>query len=186
MDTTNEQWVLIVPFLVPPIKKDARGRPRRNDREILDGILWILRSGCQWKDLPKRYPPYQTCHRRFQEWSKRKVFTEILAVLAQDMETRGKIKLEECFIDGTFSSAKKGALWWEKRNGERERRSWRSLIKRVFQSPSTWTMLLRTKSPWWKKRLSGNLRKELRNALSAIGHMTAIRSINTSEKKVLK
>ena len=39
MDTTNEQWVLIVPFLVPPIKKDARGRPRRNDREILDGIL---------------------------------------------------------------------------------------------------------------------------------------------------
>ncbi len=175
MDTTNEQWTLIVPFLVPPIKKDARGRPRRNDREILDGILWILRSGCQWKDLPKRYPPYQTCHRRFQEWSRGKVFAEILAALAQDMETRGKITLEECFIDGTFSSAKKGGLWWEKRNVEREQRSWRSLTKRVFQSPSTWPMLLRTKSPWWRKHLSRNLRKELRNALSAIGPMTAIR-----------
>lgn len=175
MDITNEQWAILSPVLTIPVRAEHRGRPRRDDREILDGVLWILRSGCQWKDLPKRYPPYQTCHRRFQEWSKRKVLDDILALLAQDMESRGKISLEECFIDGTFSSAKKGALWWEKRSAVREARSWRSLTKRVFQSPSVWPMLLRTKSPWWRERLRGNLRKELRNAWLAIGPMTAIR-----------
>lgn len=175
MDTTNEQWKILAPALTIAPREEHRGRPRRDDREIFDGILWILRSGCQWKDLPKRYPPYQTCHRRFQEWSRRKLFGNILALLAQDMEERGKIRLEECFIDGTFSSAKKGALLWEKPSAEREQRSWRSLTKRVFQSPSVWPLLLRTKSPWWIKRLRGNLRKELRNTLSAIGPMTVIR-----------
>ena len=175
MDSTNEQWEILAPLLAIPSKEERRGRPRRDDRDILDGILWILRSGCQWKDLPKRYPPYQTCHRRFAEWTQRGVFDEVLALLAQDMESRGKIRLEECFIDGTFSSAKKGALWWEKRSVAREQRSWQSLTARVFRSPSVWPMLLRTKSLWWRKRLNENLRKELRNALSAIGHMTAIR-----------
>lgn len=175
MDITNEQWEIISPIIKIPVKKNHRGRPRRNDRPILDGVLWILRTGAPWKDLPDRYPPYQTCHRRFQEWSNREIFAEILAVLAQDMEERGKIKLEECFIDGTFSSAKKGACWWEKLNAAREPRSWLSLTKRVFQSPSVWPLLLRTKSSWWNKRLKGNLRRELRNALLAIGHTTVIR-----------
>ena len=175
MDITNEQWALIAPSLILPARKEHRGRPRRDDRPILDGVLWILRTGAQWKDLPDRYPPYQTCHRRFQEWSKREVLADILALLAQDMEQRGKINLEECFIDGTFSSAKKGVYVWEKQSGEREQRSWQSLTARVFRSPSTWPLLLRTKSPWWRKRLQGSLRKELRYALSAIGPMTAIR-----------
>jgi transposase len=175
MDITNEQWEILASLLAVPPRKEHRGRPRKGDRDILSGILWILRTGAPWKDLPDRYPPYQTCHRRFQEWSKRGVFAEILALLAQDMEQRGKITLEECFIDGTFSSAKKGALPWEKPSAARERRSWSSLTKRVFQSPSVWPLLLRTKSPWWHERLRGSLRKEPRNAWSAIGPMTAIR-----------
>lgn len=175
MDITNEQWALVAPIITLPKREQRRGRPRINDRPILDGILWILRTGAPWKDLPDRYPPYQTCHRRFSEWSGREIFAEILAVLAQDMEQRGKIKLEECFIDGTFSSAKKGALLLAKLSAARERRSWQSLTKRVFQSPLVWILLLRTKSPWWRKRLNKNLRKELRNALLAIGPMTAIR-----------
>lgn len=174
MDTTNEQWALIAPILAIPPRKEHRGRPRKDNRPILEGVLWILRTGAQWKDLPDRYPPYQTCHRRFQEWSKREVLAHILAALAQDMETRGRINLEECFIDGTFSSAKKGAYLWEKQSGARERRSWQSLTARVFRSPSTWPLLLRTRSPWWRQRLHGDLRMELQNALSAIGPMTAI------------
>lgn len=174
MDITNEQWALIAPKLTLPQREEHRGRPRRDDRPILDGILWILRTGAQWKDIPDRYPPYQTCHRRFQEWTERKIFAEILAILAQDMETRGKITLEECFIDGTFSSAKKGAYLWEKQSGAREQRSWQSLIARVFRSPSIWPLLLHTKSPWWRKRLRGDLRKRIQNVLSAIEPMTAI------------
>ena len=46
-----------------------QGRPWRGNREVLDGILWVLRTGAPWWDLPEKYTPYQTCHRRFQQWS---------------------------------------------------------------------------------------------------------------------
>ena len=57
MDLTNEQWAVIQP-LIPqaPKREDGRGRPRVDDRAILDGILWIMRTGAPWKDLPERYP----------------------------------------------------------------------------------------------------------------------------------
>ena len=66
-------------------------RPRKPDREILEGILWILKTGAQWHELPREYTPYQTCHRRFQEWAWLHVFEEILRVLAQNMVERGKM-----------------------------------------------------------------------------------------------
>ena len=92
----------------PPFKKTHTGRPRRSDREVLNGILWILRTGAQWKELPERYPPYQTCHRRFQEWVRARVFPKMLRSLDKDLERRGKLDLSECSLDGTFASAKKG------------------------------------------------------------------------------
>lgn len=186
MHLSDEQWSVVSPFIPPSPRKDGRGRPRRPDRDVLDGILWILRTGAQWVDLPKRYPPYQTCHRRFQEWQKRKVFENILKALAEDMETRGKINLEECFIDGTFSSAKKGGQWWEKPSAARGPRSWPSQMKAVFQSPSTWSLLLRMKSDWWRKRLPNDLPDRLRIASSGIGHMTATGSIWRSNGKASK
>ncbi len=108
-DLTNEQWRLLEP-LIPerPYRADGKGRPRQCDRSIINGIIWILRTGARWKDLPREYPPYQTCHRRFQEWVRNGVFRDILEALARDLHERGGINLEECFIDGTFIGAKKG------------------------------------------------------------------------------
>jgi len=174
MQLTDQQWVLVHPHIPISSRKDGRGRPRRNDREILNGILWILRTGAQWADLPKRFPPYQTCHRRFQEWVKKKVFAQILTILAQDMEKRGKIKVEECFVDGTFTSAKKGALWWVKPREAKAQRSWPYQIKMVFRSPSVWPLLLRMKSNWWQERLPRDLPDRIRDYSLAIGLMTAI------------
>ncbi len=69
MDLTDAQWEIVAPLIPnPPRRKDGRGRPRRERREVLDGMLWILRTGAQWAELPGRYPPYQTCHRYFQQW----------------------------------------------------------------------------------------------------------------------
>ena len=69
MDITETQWQLLEPLLpVPPVRDDGRGRPWRDPRDVLGGILWVLRTGAPWADLPERYPPYQTCHRRFQVW----------------------------------------------------------------------------------------------------------------------
>ena len=69
MDLTDEQWAVLEPLIpTPPRRTDGKGRPWRNPRDILNGILWILRTGAPRHDLPERYPSYQTSHRRFQQW----------------------------------------------------------------------------------------------------------------------
>lgn len=147
MDLTNEQWAVIQP-LIPqaPKREDGRGRPRVDDRAILDGILWIMRTGAPWKDLPERYPSYQTCHRRFQTWVKAGVFETILKALARDLKDRGDLDLTECFIDGSFVIAKKGAQGWERPSGAKVQRSWQWQTALVFLSPYPLAVLRRMKS----------------------------------------
>ena len=145
-DLTNAQWAFIEPLLPElPTRSDGRGRPWRDSREVLNGILWILRTGAQWLEMPDRYPPYQTCHRRFQQWRRSGVMDRLLEALAKDLEQRGKINLEECFIDGSFSAAKKGALGSAKPSGARAARSWQLQTALVFLSPYAQQVLRRTR-----------------------------------------
>ncbi|MGV3616611.1 MAG: IS5 family transposase [Fimbriimonas sp.] len=110
MDLTEAQWALVGPLLPEPkVREDGKGRRWSEPRDILNGILWILRTGAPWKDLPERYPPKSTCHRRFQTWAEDGTLLSVLKALAQDLEERGGIDLSECFVDATFASAKKGA-----------------------------------------------------------------------------
>ncbi len=147
MDLTDAQWEFIAPLL-PKYRrrKDGRGRPRKALREVLNGALWILRTGAQWADLPDRYPPYQTCHRYFQQWSRDGTLTRILHALAQDLYQRGGIDISEVFIDGTFAGAKKGALPSGRRSGGRGPRSWQLQTALVFPSPPASQVLRRMKS----------------------------------------
>jgi len=109
-DLTDAQWARLDSLIPePPRRKDGRGRPWRARREVLDGVLFILRTGAAWADLPERYPPYQTCHRRFQQGVRSGVMRGILEAVAEDLRLRGGFHLEEAFIDGSFVPAKKGA-----------------------------------------------------------------------------
>lgn len=173
MKLNNEQWELVAPLLQKPASLCRRGPKRRDARQILEGVLWILKTGAQWHELPRRYGAYQTVHRRYQEWVDRGVFELVLQRLVQDMEARGQIQLEECFIDGTFASAKKGALVWVPQSVEKAPRSWLFRTKTLFQSPSTWAVLLQAKSDWWYQRLNTRRRNELQRSLSEIKRMTA-------------
>jgi len=147
MDLTDEQWEIVEPLLPKPIKRaDGKGRPRIESRAILNGILWVMRTGAPWHDMPKRYPPYQTCHRRFQEWVKAGTFESILRKLVEDVKERGDLDLTECFIDGTFVMAKKGALGSEKPSGARVQSSWQWQMGLVFLSPYPLEVLRRMKS----------------------------------------
>ena len=147
-ELSDQQWAVIEKLLPrPKVREDRRGRPRRSNREILNGILWILCSGARWSDLPERFPPYQTCHRRFQEWVRAGVLRKILEALARDLIERGKLDLSECFIDATFVVAKKGAPLSQKPRGARVRSSWQWQTALVFLSPSTRRLLLHMKSP---------------------------------------
>jgi transposase len=136
MELTNEQWNRIEPiiFRTTPVK-DPRGRKGRDPREVMNGILWILRTGAPWKDLPARYPPYQTCHRRFQQWVRQGTFKLIAQELAQDLYERGGIDIREAFIDGTFVPAKKGVLLSARQSAAKAPRSWPSQTLLVFLSP---------------------------------------------------
>jgi transposase len=165
MGLTDEQWALLKPLLPkPPRRADGKGRPRRDDREVLDGILWVLKTGAAWQDLPERYPPYQTCHRRFQEWRQAGALQHILETLAEDLRARGQLDLSECFIDGTFVAAKKGEDTWERPSGAKVARSWQWQTALVFLSPFTLRVLRRMKSPWWKKLSHLDLSWQYRNA----------------------
>ena len=175
MDLTDKQWTLIAQHIPePPKREDGRGRSRRDDREILNGILWILRTGAPWHDLPDRYPPYQTCHRRFKEWVDSRVFARILHAMAEDMQERGGLDLEECFIDGSFVIAKKRGDALEIPSGAKVRRSWQLQTALVFLSPSTLQMLRHMKSPLLKRHLKHVSSQIDLDALSETGLMTPI------------
>ena len=109
MEIGEQQWIVLERSL-PPSKgtRGRRGRPPTDPRRLFNGILWILRTGAPWRDLPDCYPPYQTVHRWFQKWAESGVFTKLLHRLAIDLSDRGKIDLREAFIDGSFASAKEG------------------------------------------------------------------------------
>ncbi len=148
MDLTDEQWAILQPLIPePPRRPDGRGRPWRDAREVLNGILWILRTGAPWQDLPERYPPYQTCHRRFQQWVRAGTLDNVLHALAADLRDRGGLDLSECFIDGTFVIAKKGAQGWARPSGAKVRSSWQWQTALVFLSPYASPVLARMKSP---------------------------------------
>ena len=112
MDLTEEQWKILETILPEdPVRDDGRDRPWSERRKVLNGALWILRTGARWQDLPPRYGSYQTAHRRFQNWVESGVIEKILLTLARHLKDAGGLDLKECFVDGTFVPAKKGGGW---------------------------------------------------------------------------
>ena len=133
MALTDTQWSLIQPlFPKPRAKRGSRGRPPCDFRDVLDGILWVLRTGAPWHDMPSRYPSYQTCHRRFQQWCNDGTFERILVALRRDLEERGGMKDIESFIDGTYVGAQKGGFTSGVAVPEMRRKSWRLQTAMVF------------------------------------------------------
>ena len=146
MDITDKQWNRIEPIILASMrKKDSRGRKPRDPREVLNGILWVLRTGAPWKDLPERYPSHQTCHRRFQHWVKAGVFRRIVEGLAADVQERGRLDLREAFVDGSFVPAKKGVLPLAGHNAAKAAKSWQLRMVPVFLSPPALHVLRRMK-----------------------------------------
>ena len=78
-DLTDFEWSVIEPLL--PNK--PRGVPRVDDRRVLNGIFWVLRSGAPWRDLPERYGPYTTVYNRYNRWAKAGVWLRVFEALAQ-------------------------------------------------------------------------------------------------------
>lgn len=87
---SQEQWEKIEPLL-PKQDKRKGGRPRSDDRKVLNGILWILKTGCQWSALPKEYGSYVTCWRRLRDWEETGVWIKIWRKFLSDLDKEDKI-----------------------------------------------------------------------------------------------
>jgi transposase len=149
-EVTDEQWELLEPVLRPVRREDNRGRPWVETRDVFNGVLWVLGTGAQWAEMPDKYPPYQTCHRRFQAWIRDGKFVESLQLLAGHLHERGKLNLDEAFVDATFASAKKGALQSVPRGAARVRKSSLSPLATVFLSPYLSKALRMPNASLWK------------------------------------
>jgi transposase len=91
--TSDELWDKI--SVLFPYEKPINtiGRPIIPYRKVLNGILYVLRTGCQWKMLPKEYGSGSTCHRRFQQWIKMDIFKKIWMKLLEEYDNKIGIKL---------------------------------------------------------------------------------------------
>ena len=90
-DLSDFEWSVIEPVL----PQNSRGVPRVDDRKVLNGIFWVLRSGSPWADLPGRYGPYTTCYNRFRRWTKAGVWDVIMDAITEAYD--GNLRM----IDGT-------------------------------------------------------------------------------------
>lgn len=106
-EVSDAQWELIAPHLPP---KRRTGRPRADDRKTLEGILWVLRSGARWQDVPREYGSSTTCWRRLKEWEESGVWESLWRAILSALEAHQKLDWAQAFLDGSFVPAKKGAL----------------------------------------------------------------------------
>lgn len=105
-DVTDEEWRTLAPLL-PPLKQ--RGRPRADDRRTLNGIFYVLHTGCQWKELPReRYGAYSTAANRLRAWQDDGTWQRLQTALVTQLHQRGKLNLASSYLDGSLIASKRG------------------------------------------------------------------------------
>jgi len=85
-ELSEAQWERIAPLL--PGKAGDPGRTGSDNRLFVNGVLWVLRSGAHWRDLPERYGKWKTAHQRFSRWAKAGVWERVFADLVEDADNR--------------------------------------------------------------------------------------------------
>ena len=109
-EVPDDLWEQIEPLLLELDPLKATGRKRVNPRQVLNGIIFRFRSGCQWNRLPKEYGDDSTIHRTFQRWVERGVFSHIWAVLAQRCGELGGVDWEWQAADAALGKARLGGI----------------------------------------------------------------------------
>jgi transposase len=103
-ELSDEQWEFIKPHIPP---QPIVGRKRADDRKTINGILYVLNTGCRWHDMPRRYGAYQTAWRRLKRWSREVVWNKILAAAQEHAYAIVKFDLEIVAVDSTLIDSKK-------------------------------------------------------------------------------
>ena len=113
---TDEQWRRLSPLL--PLQRPRTGRPNHDHRTVLNGILWVLRTGAPWGDLPDRYGPVGTVSSRFYRWRKAGIWQRLLEALQAEADATGRIDWDLHFVDSSIVRAHQHAAG-ARRDGEK-------------------------------------------------------------------
>ena len=100
---TDAQWERLRPLLPP--QKPRTGRPANDHRTVINGILWILRTGSPWRALPERYGSWKTLASRFYRWTRTGVWDRILADLQRQADVEGRLDWTLHLVDSTVVRA---------------------------------------------------------------------------------
>ena len=104
-EISDKQWNIIQKHLPSPART---GRPRYDDRTTINGIMFVLITGCRWSEMPERYGSKSTAHRRLQNWQQKRVWQKILSDAIKSAHKSGKLQLQKISIDSSTIAAKKG------------------------------------------------------------------------------
>ena len=105
-DLTDGQWHSLQRYVPCPTRT---GRPRADEREVLNGILYVLHTGCRWEDMPHDIQASpKTCHRRLLEYQRRRVWQRMVAELRKEADRRGLLNLKNCYHDASVVKSRKG------------------------------------------------------------------------------
>ena len=110
----DEDWERIRHFF-PERNEHTMGRPRKDARTMLNGILWIQATGAPWRDLPEYYGAWQTVYKAFARWEKEGLFAKIFEALSKDAD------MQDIGIDGTYVKAHKDSAGARKKGAKGER-----------------------------------------------------------------
>jgi transposase len=99
----DRQWQQLEPLLPP--QKPTTGRPAKDHRRIINGILWVLRTGAPWRDLPERYGPWCTVASCFYRWRKEGLWDRLLMAVQQRANIKGELNWAVHYVDSTMVRA---------------------------------------------------------------------------------
>lgn len=112
----DAMWTRIAPLLPKHRAHPKGGRPFADDRACFAGIVYQLRNGIRWNDMPSSFPSGVTCWRRFDLWTRTKVWPKAWAIVLDELQAAGLLDTRELFLDATFAESRKGGLASAPRN----------------------------------------------------------------------
>jgi transposase len=144
-ELSDAQWARLAPLLAAARPKVGNvGRPAHDHRRVLNGLLWRIRTGAPWRDVPERYGPWSTLYSRFRRWRRAGVWDRLFAAAQRAGDAAGELDWTLHFVDGTVVRAHQPAAG--AKGGRRKRR--RSATAGAASRPRSTSGWRAGASPW--------------------------------------
>jgi transposase len=118
-ELNDAEWARLAPLLPP--RAGHVGKPAHDHRRIINGIVWKLRTGAPWRDLPARYGPWSTVACRFRRWRLAGIWDRLFAAVQREEDRAGRVDWTLQFVDGTVIRAHQHAAGAQKGGRKRKR-----------------------------------------------------------------